>query len=236
MPQSDELVGRLRVHVAEEMKALQEEIEMGQGQATTAILSELQLDLRLLTACCEHDRCQLGLDMTASMFWNCRLQDAEKEVAQVMSQWQETSNTPFLPPSAVESGADGEDPKEATHEDEVWDLRQVLDPGESAMAMEKHPEFGKDTEEMIEKGVQPATGVLLQTRTVPQMEVWENLEAWRQPLTDEVVALKTNHQAVASIQPEDVAHSRQGSVYAEADHQQTSGKDCGVWKFLVGSR
>ena len=206
VPDSDETVGRLRTHIAEESKALQEEIEMGQVQSTALSLSELQLDLRLLTACCEHDRCQLELESgVAENFWKRRLQETEKDIAKLIGQWEEADNIPCVRASVVEVGGydEGQDPDQ-----ENWGLRRVSDPGESD-EHEKHPEFGLDTQEMIEKGAQASAGVLLQTRTVPQAEVWENLEAWRQPLTDEVVALKTSHQAVASIQPEDLRRLEQ---------------------------
>ena len=62
--------------------------------------------------------------------------------------------------------------------------------------------FGEETPELTAKGALPTPGALLQTRIVS--EIWDNLEAWRQPLTDEVTALKNVHQAVWPIGPEEL--------------------------------
>ena len=88
-----------------------------------------------------------------------------------------------------------------------FDLRGESIPGE--LANEYHPSFGLDTPELVAKGVQPTPGTLLQTRIVPQSEVWSDMEAWRQPLTDEVMALKHVHQAVWSIGPDELKRLEQ---------------------------
>ena len=89
----------------------------------------------------------------------------------------------------------------------AFDLRGELIPGESAN--ELHPSFGLDTPELAAKGAQPTPGTLLQTRIISQSEVWGDIEAWRQPLTDEVTALKNVHQAVWPIGPEELKRLEQ---------------------------
>ena len=176
---------------AKKKKAMSEEIERGLSVVTPGLLSELQADLKLASLCQEHDCCERQFELERGPFALSRLQQVELEVDQAWNEWEATS-LPHI--KAVRTG-----PSQAEDQGEHgWSLDgRASEENQSSM----HPDYGQETEAIASKGAIPTPGVLLQTRIVPQSEVWGQLEEWRLPLTDDVVALKNVHQAVWAIGP-----------------------------------
>ena len=231
----DSRVARLAQLVREEKKALDEELNHGVACITPALLAELQEDLRVAELLQEHDECEKAVELGCSKFALHRLASVERalEVAWRSAETRSLEQVRALRVPAGSVGSSGQsslmhvgvvgqsvgevdslsvDPVE--HGDAVelgdrveFDLCGDLAPGESVR--EVHPSFGLETPELTMKGAQPTPGALLQTRIVSQSEVWEDIESWRQPLTDEVTALKNVHQAVWPIGPDELKRLEQ---------------------------
>ncbi|CAE7232268.1 RE1, partial [Symbiodinium natans] len=192
-PNHEEFVDRLTQLTREEKKAMCEEIEGGLSCVTPGLLSELHEDLRVAMLFQDHDCCERAVELERGSFALHRLKSVERELEEA---WQELENTGLPCVRAVRTS--GADLVEASAGERGNDLLAGEQP------QELHPDFGQDTQEMKAKGAHSPPGVLLQTRIVPQAEVWQDLERWRQPLTDEVVALKDVHRAVYAIGPEEL--------------------------------
>ncbi|CAE7842944.1 aceE [Symbiodinium sp. KB8] len=208
----DERVGRMVQLEREERKALAEELDRGLSCTTPGLLAELGEDLTLMKLLQEHDACEREVELGCSSLALCRLRSVERELEDL---WRESEKTGLPQVRAVKvepsSQMTSASPEEPLHvEGPFCDLRDGSVPGELSQLV--HPNFGLDTPELVGKGAQPTPGALLQTRIVPQAEVWQNLEDWRQPLTDEVVALKNVHRAVWAIGPEELKRLEQLAV------------------------
>ncbi|OLP83096.1 Pyruvate dehydrogenase E1 component [Symbiodinium microadriaticum] len=208
----DERVGRMVQLEREERKALAEELDRGLSCTTPGLLAELGEDLTLMKLLQEHDACEREVELGCSSLALCRLRSVERELEDL---WCESEKTGLPQVRAVKvepsSQMTSASPEEPLHvEGPFCDLRDGSVPGELSQLV--HPNFGLDTPELVGKGAQPTPGALLQTRIVPQAEVWQNLEDWRQPLTDEVVALKNVHRAVWAIGPEELKRLEQLAV------------------------
>ncbi|CAE7299856.1 RE1 [Symbiodinium sp. CCMP2456] len=201
----DQRVARLLQLVREEEKALVEELEQGLTSVTPGLLAELQEDLRVATLLQEQDGCERELERVRSKFALHKLASVERELEQALCEAEKTG----LPqvraikvPTEPSPIADEPASMLSVGGDPTFALGDGLVAGESPATL--HPDFGLETPEIVEKGACAVPGALLQTRIVPQAEVWENLEQWRQPLTDEAVALKDLHRAVWAIGPEEL--------------------------------
>ena len=191
-PSHDELVGRLSQLVREEKLAMVEELENGLSCVTPGLLSELHEDLKLATLCQEHDGCDRQFELERGLFALSRLRHVESEVDRM---WHEHESTGLPCVRAVRT----ESSQSEDQEEHGWSLHSRAHE-DDRMAID-HPDYGLESEAITAKGAIPTPGVLLQTRIVPQSEVWGSIEEWRMPLTDEVVALKNVHQAVWAIGP-----------------------------------
>ena len=222
----DQRVERMFQLVREERKALDEELQLGAVCMTPALLAELQEDLRIAELLQEHDECERDVELGCSRLALHRLASVELALEDAWKSVEKTSMPQVRamrrPVGSSEArGVPSLQPVEAPVEEAVDHDRELVEPvvrglrdgveldlcsglvqGESAG--ESHPSFGEETPELTAKGALPTPGALLQTRIVPQSEIWDNLEAWRQPLTDEVTALKNVHQAVWPIGPEEL--------------------------------
>ena len=222
----DQRVERMVQLVREERKALDEELQLGAVCMTPALLAELQEDLRIAELLQEHDECERDVELGCSRLALHRLASVELALEDAWKSVEKTSMPQVRamrrPVGSNEArGVPSLQPVEAPVEEAVDHDRELVEPvvrglrdgveldlcsglvqGESAG--ESHPSFGEETPELTAKGALPTPGALLQTRIVPQSEIWDNLEAWRQPLTDEVTALKNVHQAVWPIGPEEL--------------------------------
>ncbi|CAE6952681.1 RE1 [Symbiodinium sp. CCMP2592] len=200
----DQRVARLSHLVREEEKALIEELEQGLTSVTPGLLAELQEDLRVATLLQEQDSCELELERVRSKFALHRLASVERELEHA---WGEAEKTGLPQVRAMKVPVDSShelagEPSSllSVGDGPTFALGDSLVPGEPPENL--HPDFGLETSEVVEKEACAVPGALLQTRIVSQAEVWKNLEQWRQPLTDEVVALKDLHKAVWAIGPE----------------------------------
>ncbi|CAE7564557.1 unnamed protein product [Symbiodinium necroappetens] len=202
----DQRVARLLQLVREEEKALIEELRQGLTNVTPCLVAELQEDLRIASLLQEQDGCEHELELVRCKFALHKLASVERELEQA---WCEVEKTSLPQVRAIKVPA--ESSQEVDHDpssglgpacDSTFVLGDGLVPGESPPSL--HPDFGLETPEIVEKGACAVPGALLQTRIVSQAEVWKNLEQWRQPLTDEVVALKDLHRAVWAIGPEEL--------------------------------
>ena len=207
----DERVGRMVQLEREERKALAEELDRGLSCTTPGLLAELGEDLTLMKLLQEHDACESEVELGCSSLALCRLRSVERELEDL---WCESEKTGLPQVRAVKvepsSQMTSASPEEPLHvEGPFCDLRDGSVPGELSQLV--HPNFGLDTPELVGKVAQPTPGALLQTRIVPQAEVWQNLEDC-QPLTDEVVALKNVHRAVWAIGPEELKRLEQLAV------------------------
>ncbi|OLQ00416.1 hypothetical protein AK812_SmicGene16922 [Symbiodinium microadriaticum] len=202
----DQRVARLLQLVREEEKALIEELRQGLTNVTPCLVAELQEDLRIANLLQEQDGCEHELERVRSKFALHKLVSVERELEQA---WCEVEKTSLPQVRAIKVPA--ESSQEVDHDPSpglgpacgsVFALGDGLVPGESPPSL--HQDFGLETPEIVGKGACAVPGALLQTRIVSQAEVWKNLEQWRQPLTDEVVALKDLHRAVWAIGPEEL--------------------------------
>ncbi|CAE7444287.1 unnamed protein product [Symbiodinium sp. CCMP2592] len=206
----EERVGRMVQLEREERKALVEELDRGLTCVTPGLLAEFGEDLTLMKLLQEHDACEREVELGCSSLALHRLKSVERELEEL---WCEAEKTGLPQVRAVRVDSEPLGPTtSAVPEDDgqFRDLRDGSVPGELSQAV--HPNFGLDTPELVGKGAQPTPGALLQTRIVPQAEVWQNIEDWRQPLTDEVVALKNAHRAVWAIGPEELKRLEQLAV------------------------
>ena len=224
----DQRVARLSQLVREERKAMDEELNLGAACVTPGLLAELQEDLRVAELLQEHDDCEREVELGCSKFALHRLASVELALEEVWRSVEERSmpQVRAMRTSVKSDGASsfnsllhvgvGQEhvgdveplsgvPLEL--DQSVFELRDGLVPGE--FVGESHPDFGLETPELTAKGAQPTPGALLQTRIISQSEVWANIEAWRQPLTDEVTALKNVHQAVWPIGPDELKRLEQ---------------------------
>ncbi|CAE7861021.1 unnamed protein product [Symbiodinium necroappetens] len=202
----DQRVARLLQLVREEEKALIEELRQGLTNVTPCLVAELQEDLKIANLLQEQDGCEHELELVRSKFALHKLASVERELEQA---WCEVEKTSLPQVRAIKVPA--ESSQEVDHDPSpglgpacgsVFALGDGLVPWESPPSL--HPDFGLETPEIVGKGACAVPGALLQTRIVSQAEVWKNLEQWRQPLTDEVVALKDLHRAVWAIGPEEL--------------------------------
>ena len=188
----EERVARMVQLEREERKSLVEELDLGLICVTPGLLAEFGEDLTLMKLLQEHDACEREVELGCSLLALHRLKSVERELEDL---WCEAEKTGLPQVRAVKVGSEPPGPTTSALPEEprnadslVRDLRDGSVPGELSQLV--HPNFGLDTPELVGKGAQPTPGALLQTRIVPQAEIWQNLEDWRQPLTDEVVALK----------------------------------------------
>ena len=173
----EERVARMVQLEREERKALVEELDRGLTCVTPGLLAEFGEDLTLMKLLPEHDACEREVELGCSLLALHRLKSVEQELEDLSC---EAEKTGLLQVRAVRVGSEPTLPEEPLEADSlVRDLRDCSVPGELSQLV--HPNFGLDTPELVGKGAQPTPGALLQTRLVPQAEIWQNLEDWRQP-------------------------------------------------------
>ena len=190
----DDFLSRLSAFVRAEQLLVQEEISQGCGHVTIESLATWQRQLCLHQLCAEHDRTEDGLASGENVrFWMRRAQVVEGMIENV--QLESDSQAPMLKLVQADPVHVGQDEDQAPTEG-LDEVPLTGCPVEGPLS--QHPDFGREADYIECKGAEPGHG-LLQTRTVPQQEVWANLPAWYAPLAEEVTALKVTHQAVRSI-------------------------------------
>ena len=195
----DDLLSRLSAFVRAEQLLVQEEISQGCGHVTIESLATWQRQLCLHQLCAEHDRTEDGLASGENFrFWMRRAQVVEGMIENV--QLESDSQTPMLRLVQADPVLVGQDEDQA-HKEGLDEVPLTGCPLEGPLS--QHPDFGQEADYIESKGAEPGHG-LLQTRTVPQQEVWANLPAWYAPLAEEVTALKVTHQAVRSITDQEI--------------------------------
>ena len=198
----DDLLSRLSAFVRAEQLLVQEEISQGRGHVTIESLATWQRQLCLHQLCAEHDRTEDGLASGENVrFWTRRAQVVEGMIENV--QLESDSQTPVLRLVQADPVLVGQD-KDQAHKEGLDEVPLTGCPLGGPLS--QHPDFGQEADYIESKGAEPGHG-LLQTRTVPQQEVWANqanLPAWYAPLAEEVTALKVTHQAVRSITDQEI--------------------------------
>ena len=203
-----EYLCRLREFVAEEQKAFTEEVQLGQGYATLAQATELQDKYTAAVLAEEHDHVLDSLSKGLNTgFWLRKLQAIEGIIRDFEGRgvYEDVSLCSAQIRDACEHDERGfVDDQGDESAKELGELPLTGEPPCHPRA--KHPDFGLHSSYVDSKNAKPPENpaTLLQTRVVSQQEVWEDIESWRIPLTEEVSALKVTHQAVRAITPPEI--------------------------------
>ena len=228
-----EYLCRLREFVAEEQKAFTEEVQLGQGYATLAQATELQDKYTAAVLAEEHDHVLDSLSKGLNTgFWLRKLQAIEGIIRDFEGRgvYEDVSLCSAQIRDACEHDERGfVDDQGDESAKELGELPLTGEPPCHPRA--KHPDFGLHSGYVDSKNAKPPENpaTLLQTRVVSQQEVWEDIESWRIPLTEEVSALKVTHQVVRAITPPEilelektrvVMHIPSKGVFTEKSHNQ----------------
>ena len=208
-----EYLCRLREFVAEEQRAFSEEVQLGQGYASLVQATELQDMYTAAVLAEEHDHALDGFSRGVDTgFWLRKLQTIEGIVRDFEGRGV-YENVNLCSVHVGDAGENDEGGVLDTHGKEpANELGELPLTGEPPLQSDaKHPDFGLHSSYIESKDAKPPEdpAILLQTRVVSQQEVWQDVDSWRVPLTEEVNALKVTHQAVRAISPAEIAELEQ---------------------------